>query len=736
MKNRYIKFLGGALLSTTILSGCSDTFLEDKKNYDNVNEGIYNYYEGANARVSDVYSWCLPTTVSGDTWNYPSNGSADNQSKSTEEYSGFGSFVNPDAEMNVMNGTIVPDYFHNQSNNIQAAVWGRIRNINDVIRGINGGSLSQEKKDELLGQVYFFRAWCYYQMVKWYGGVPIVKEVLEPLPENSTSRSSAKECIEFMIEDLNTAAEMLKASTADGGWRSGNDWGRVTTGTALALKGRVLLLWCSPLFNRTNDQQRWQKAYEVMIDDLETIKHCGYGLYQSGSNINGSDFAAMFTQAGKNPEAVFLTLYNTIQSGDTQKNNTWERSIRPKNATGSGLAPSAMLVDLFPMADGKLPSTATTYTKLERSETAYEAEYPFMNRDPRFYRTFAFPGVRWAYDGDATKQEPNNPSYNNGKDYELWNYCWYTNAEDRDNEQQSGYFADNLLGNGKGMYVRKKSDDLDVNVSPLYSNWSASATLSGFTYSAAPHIEMRFAEVLLNLAEVAAGANKLTEAAALLKQIRERAGYVGDCGLGGITANQATCMSAVLYERMIELAYEGKRFDDMRRWLLFDGGTAFSEINGAPQSWKLTGWDGNTCQWLGFKPFNGQRRENMEFRVSNNVSTEGIGGTTAASDPLLGDYPRDEWPDYGGVAIDLRKELAPQTASLKEFYKEMLTRKMKKGDSYDSNQAPKYMHYFAKYYFLGLPQGALNSDVNLQQTIGWEDSNNGGSNGTFDPLAN
>lgn len=729
--NKNIRIFTLAALAVAGLSACSDQFLEDKKNYDNVNAGIYDYYEGANARVSDVYSWCLPTTVSGDTWNYPSNGSADNSAKSTEEYSGFSSFVNPDDELHVMNGTIVPDFFHNQANNIQNAVWGRIRNINDVIRGINGGSLSQAQKDELLGQVYFFRAWCYFQIVKWYGGVPIVNEVLEPLPENSTPRSSAKECIDFIIQDLDLSAKMLAASTTNGGWRSGSDWGRVTAGTALALKGRVLLTWCSPLFNRANDEQRWKDAYQTMKSDFSIIQSCGHDLYQPTMNSNGADFAALFSQSGKNPEAVFVTLFNTIQSGDTQKNSIWERTIRPKNATGSGLAPSAMLVDLFPMADGKLPSSATTYTKLDRSVEAYEAEYPFMNRDPRFYRTFAFPGVRWAYSGDATQQDPNNPSYNGGKDYVLRNYCWYTNVEDRDNEQQSGYFADNLLQSGKGMYVRKKSDDLDVNASPLYANWAASATLSGFAYSAAPHIELRFAEVLLNLAEVATGAGDLDYAASLLRMIRQRVGYTGDCGLGSITADQATCMSAVLYERMIELAYEGKRFDDMRRWMLFDGGANFSEVNGAPQSWNLTGWGGNTCQWLGFKQFNGQRRENLEFRVNNDEDFNGgIGGTTKSSDPILSNDEEDLSP-----VIDLRNSIEPQTAALKKWYASHLVRKQKKGDSYDSNQVPKYMHYFAKYYFLGLPQGALNSDAGLAQTIGWEDSNNGGANGTFDPLA-
>ena len=734
MKTNIIKLFGFGLVAGLTMTACSDDFLQDKKNYNNVGPEIFDDYEGARLRVNDIYYLCQPDVNSTQGWKSPSSGSSDDQSKSTEEYSGFGAFVNPQNELNVVSGTSVPDYFYNQMNNIQEAVFGHIRTINDAIEGITAGSLSEEQKNELLGQLYFFRAWRYYCLVKFYGGVPIVDEVQEPVEGIVNPRNTTKECIDFICADLDRAAKMLAPFTMNGGWSSTDDWGRVTTGTALALKGRTLLLWASPLFNRSNDQSRWQNAYEVMTAELDSINACGYGLYQDADNVNGSAFAGMFTERGVNPEAVFVTLYNNIQGGEENdaRGSSWERWIRPANTSGqSGLEPSAMLIDMFPMADGKRPSTANTYTKLTASSYQYDSEHPFMNRDPRFYRTFAFPGFRWAYKGDASlqKKDPNNPSYNNGADYVLWNYVWYVSAEDRDNPTSSNeYAADNLLQNGRGVYVRKRSDDLDVNASPLYASYNASNSNGGFAYSAAPYIELRYAEVLLNLAEVACGAGHMAEAVEYLKQIRMRAGYTGDCGLdANLASDPAACMSAILYERQIELAYEGKRFDDCRRWLLYDGGAHFNEIPGAKPSWTLTGWNGNTCDWLGFTPLNGQRRENMEFRV-NDGHSNGIGGRTFDSDPLK-DVERC-------AGVDLRQsDLATQLETLSDWYDANLVRKLKKGDGRTSSQEDLYMNFLPRYYFLGIPRGALNNMKSVQQTIGWEDSNNGGANGTFDPLA-
>ncbi len=738
-----IKYISLGLVSVLALSACSDEFLEEKKNYDNATTDIYNYLSGCNGRVNDIYSWCLPQAADLTTGaNYLSVaiGSSDMAGKSTEEYHGFSNFTDPENPLTSMSTTnSVPDFFMGSNNNIQTSVYGRIRNINDCIKGIQGGTISDEDKQILLGQVYFFRAWCYYNLVKWYGGVPIITDVLEPVETSFTPRSTTKECIDFILEDLDRAATMLKGKI----W-SGSDFGRVTTGTALALKGRVLLLWASPLFNRKSDESRWTDAYTQMKADLSEIQACGYGLYSTGSNVNGSDFAKQFLIVSGNPEAVFVTLHNNVASDDgldNQKNNAWERGIRPANTGAGGKYAGLALIEMFPMADGKIADLTTltpheragarsyqnTYSKLERSQYAYDESAPFMNRDPRFYRTFAFPGFRWAYNGDATQRDAHNPSYDGGKNYVLWNYKWYVDLDDAGSpENGNSYSADNLYTSNIGVYVRKKSDDYDLGTQ-LYNYEPLASKGAGPFFSQAPLIELRYTEVLMNLAEAACMAGHMDEAVQILQQIRARAGYTSENNYGlqaNLASDKATCMSAILYERQIEFAYEGKRFDDMRRWMLFDGGEGQAALK---SEWALSGEITNTCTWLGFTPMNGQRRERIEFRTGNQF---GVGTAYWDGDPLV--KAGVERP----AGVDFRQEdINTQLATLKAWYNTNLVTQYKNGDGQDSQHNLNYIKFLPKYYFLGLNSGAQNGNKGLLQTIGWEDYNNGGAPGTFDPLA-
>lgn len=754
MKNNiHSKILfGAALLSSFSMMSCSDQFLEDKKNYDNTNSEVYDYYEGANGRLNDLYYWCSPNVQASRLWQFPSMRLKDDMSQSTEEYAGFGSFVDPQTQMNTLTGgTQPPELFQGTSAySLNSNPWGRIRNVNDVIDGVTNSSLTQDEKNTILGQAYFLRAWCYYYLVRYYGGVPIIKEVLAANSSSARPRSTTKECIDFICEDLDNAAKLLEDRTMNSRWTS-SDYGRVTTATALALKGRVLLLWASPLFNRDNDSQRWQDAYDFMSEALPKINACGFSLaYASNPGVNASGWAQAFLDLDSSVEGIWVTLYNRVVpdlTPDYQRNNTWEQAIRPANTLGNnGQTPTSMIVDLFPMSDGKRPSTYNSYSKLSASSIVYDSEHPFMDRDPRFYRTFAFPGVYWKFKSSADPNTTTTANPYTGANYILWNYVWYNDKTKYDDPTSSdAYGADNLLGNVHGMYIRKFSDDRTDN--PNY-DFNTTGKSVGFRCCQSSTMEIRYAEVLLNLAEAACMVNKMSEAVGYLKQIRERVGYTGDCGLdASLSGNQAACMSAILYERQIEFAYEGKRFEDMRRWLLFDGGVNFESIG----SKKLTGWGGNTCTWLGVTPFNNQRRDNMEFRLKDSFNySDGKSGrewtftpTTDDSysdltnpDPLIGGKtPKLTRADRDAYAIDLSKDLSDQEEKLKEFYNTYLVRKTKKGDSYDSSNTQLFTNFLPRYYILGLTQSAQANNPTMEQTVGWEDYSNGGANGTFDPLA-
>ena len=83
---------------------------------------------------------------------------------------------------------------------------------------------------------------------------------------------------------------------------------------------------------------------------------------------------------------------------------------------------------------------------------------------------------------------------------------------------------------------------------------------------------------------------------------------------------------AILYERQVELAFEGKRAYDMRRWMLFDGGVGQGALNA---SWALSGFGGNTCTYLGVTPMN---ERGKRYRIEINV--EGTGSANNDSDPI------------------------------------------------------------------------------------------------------
>lgn len=732
---KYIINVSATLLIATggtCLTGCSDDFLADKRPFGSFGpDQVYGDYASAKLRLNYIYQRSLPfakgygATVDNyapDIWPV---GLPDQLSQNSDEFTGYGEYTNPS---NIWTNSNIHRYFFY---GINESPWKKMRECTDVIvRTAASEKLTAHEKQLIDGQARFFRATRYFRLFKRYGGIPIVDDIQSTLLSDTTKlrapRESTYDTYRFIIDDLTTAGDELPARWEE----EANDWGRITSGAAYALAGYVANYYASPVFNRADERSRWEEAYELNKTALEKLKQGHFGLsYSDAPGKNASNWARIWCNmmGGEtlNSEAVYMCICNNVMSS-TGKDifNCWEQQIRPTNALGgNAMSPTAEMVDAFPMADGKRPDEAGSYV--------YNKRVFFLNRDPRFYRTFAFPGTEWRFNGSITGYEDRCP-YPGGAEYQLQNYAWYSSVGEAEEAKQTGYFTDLLGTKGQTIYVRKKSQDYALGERPLYNFTSDNA----FKMNGQPLIAMRYAEVLLNFAEAACGADRLDEAWDALLQIRRRVGYTGNCGLDeAIRSDRARMFEAVLYERMIELAYEGKRFDDCHRWMLFDGGEGQDAIGGS--GWLPTGWGGNTCRYLGVKPLNETPLHKLEMYFDPSVY---IGAKSAEADPfvVLGiKKPEaltldEDFTTTTDAATGETTYADSRVKALADFYGQYLQRKdiATMNIEEEINVLPVWS---PNCYLMGLSEGDQNNNPNVVQTIGWTSTS--GGTGVFDPLS-
>lgn len=416
--------------------------------------------------------------------------------------------------------------------------YGKIRTINSFIQDMKNGSIQTGARNRLLAQAYFFRAWRYFELVKLYGGVPLVLVPQDAvgvearnaayIPRNLTSENYRQ-----VVADLDSAVKYLP-----GKWPNpATDWGRLTKGAAAAFKGRALLYAASPQFNPGDATDKWQAAYDANKQAYDILVANGAALHSS--------YDQLWFQEQNNPEAVMVTGFNTSTGDQAKKNNGYDNATRPKyTGTGGGSnQPSWEMVKAYPMLDGKKPGESTKYT--------YADQQFYKNRDPRFDKTIAYNGATWPLNGNAN--------------FKLWTYY------------AGGKTVESTASN-TGFYTRKA-------INPTVE-------ASQVQYSGTDWIEIRFAEVLLNLAESATGIGKLDDAYTQLKAIRKRAGIeAGTDGMYGLKANmtRAEMFDAIMYERQIEFAFEGKRFWDLRRWKQIESVLNGKRRSGVTINLKTTG---------------------------------------------------------------------------------------------------------------------------------------------------
>lgn len=406
--------------------------------------------------------------------------------------------------------------------------WTNISNCNIFFERVdNVGFTDETEKTKLVGQVRFIRAFEYWDLIARWGAMPIITKSFSINDREEIvgqKRNTYKECIDFLVSELDQAAKELPAN-----W-SGDDYGRATSVAALALKSRILLYAASPLMNEdvkipevgytTPEPDRWQKAAKAATEALDAAQTAGYELY----NLNGDpskNYQLIFMDnTAANKETLFARMGTS--SADGESISSCDQYNNPNGYGGwGGNCPLQELVDAYEVVKDGVASKFDWNNPEEKAN-------PYANRDPRFYATILYDGAKWMTRNVETYFDVDNNGtiIGGGKDTKFGNDSW--------NASPTGYNMKKFMDEGYA--------------------------LNSWNFCARSWIHLRMAELYLNKAEALYHIGDEEGAREALKPVRQRA------GMPAVTATGADLLEAIKNERRIEFAFEEHRYFDVRRW--------------------------------------------------------------------------------------------------------------------------------------------------------------------------
>ena len=403
-----------------------------------------------------------------------------------------------------------------------------IRRLNEAIDRLPNSSNSPEFISSRVAEARFMRALNYFYMVKRYGGVPLVTKALQmdaPAEEMYPKRNSEQEVYDFIINEVNEIEEDLKNLP--------EEYGRATQGAALALKCRAALYAGSIAQFGTMQldgllgipQEKAQSYYQASYDAAMKIKSLGkYELYNQDAD-KVENYKNIFIKE-RNSEIIFAKQY------DSSQNSWWYGFLlAPKPHgynTGMALTPSLEMVEEFEYTDGR--PGKLDYDKVQGR--MWTMEELWKDKDPRFYATVWTNGTPWKggyIDSHHGLIDESGKLLENEQDAYKGVPAW-------GNQNFLGSFA---TGFGILKMLNENSnanmDERDGQDCPVF----------------------RYGEVIMNLAEAAFELGKTNEALEAINEIRERA---------GIAPKTSVDRETIRHERKVELAFEGHRYWDARRW--------------------------------------------------------------------------------------------------------------------------------------------------------------------------
>ena len=432
--------------------------------------------------------------------------------------------------------------------------YGKIRRVNYFLKNFPAYKSNFQNTvlaDAWMGEAHFIRAYCYFAMVKRYGGVPILREPQEyvgDIESLKVPRDTEKACYDFIAEDLDEAFRLLPDNEEISGK------GRATKYAALALKSRAMLYAGSIARYGTVDlnglvgidkalaNDYFELAYKA-VKELEKSKR--FSLYRKNSDKE-KNFAELFL-AEDSPENIFCKYFQRNVNA-----HGWDVYFVPYQYRGNGFSsnmnPTLEFVEMFEHKDGTPANFA------ERAKDTYfdDPSELFQNMDARFGGSIIYPNA--IFKGEPCSIQKGLIIEDGSKKENATNYeeAVYTANDGQVYHIVGKSGSGNYSGNMTGFFMRKY----------LNENMPQSEVIEN--YSEQHWIEFRYAEALLNGAEAAVEMGQhLDDALLWINDIRSRAN-IKQLSLSDLTVDK------VRHERRIELAFENHTYWDLRRWRIAD----------------------------------------------------------------------------------------------------------------------------------------------------------------------
>lgn len=484
-------------------------------------------------------------------------------------------------------GNVVGDYGnHDLTRNNGMYAW--IRKTNYFLERIKTSSLTEEQVKTLSAECRFIRAYYYFDLVKKYGGMPIITDVQsldKGLEALQVKRNKEDEVYAFILTELNEAIKDLPDQ------RDAANGNRATKSTALALKSRAMLYAASiakyggiqlnglvgiPAQKAATYYKEAFEAAQLIIDSKKFTLYTKSYDPVSGSGDPAENYRNIFLDEGNN-EVIFQKAYANPDKVHNYDGYNVPESYKP-GCCGNASAPTLEMVESYEYIDG-----SDGKLDIENKEFDSPADL-FKDKDPRFDGTIIRSETpllgrpvqiyRGVYDANGTLYNTRNVAF--PKDSSI---------------MQVGRDGPYTLGDiGKtGFYIRKYISNTAV------PEWKSDQN----------YIDFRYAEILLNYAEAAFEAD-IDKAKALdaINQIRKRAG-IKLLGLSELT------IAKIRNERKVELAFEDKRFWDIRRWRI---GTSLFRNTAIHGLWPYLKYNNGVYKYI-FKAVSGSPIDQGRLRI-------------------------------------------------------------------------------------------------------------------------